>query len=103
MRFTWKGIPRIPEDVEKYAESGMCGGTSNNRRYALPEVDFHPEIDHAKQVVLFDAQTSGGLLISVAAEKADLLVEKLAEREVETRAIIGDVTEPGEMPLSVVP
>jgi len=103
IRFTWSTIPRIPADVEKYAEAGMCGGTSNNRRYALPEVDFHPEIDPAKQVVLFDAQTSGGLLISVPAERADLLVEKLAERNVETRSIVGEVTEAGDRPLSVVP
>jgi len=102
-RFTWSTIPRIPSDVEKYAESGMSGGTSNNRRYALPECDFHPEIDHAKQIVLFDAQTSGGLLISVPAGKLDLLLSKLAEKDVETRAVVGEVLPAGDKPLSIVP
>ena len=103
MEFTWAGIPRSPEDVEKYAESAMCGGTSNNRRYAMPEVEFHAEVDHAKQVVLFDAQTSGGLLISVPAEKLDLLLEKLEQNEVETRAVVGKVHERGDKPLIVTP
>jgi selenide,water dikinase len=54
-------------------------------------------------VVLFDTQTSGGLLISVPGEKADALVEKLAEKNVETRAVIGEVTDLADKPLYVVP
>jgi len=103
MEFTWEGIPRLPEDVEKFAGSAMSGGTSNNRRYALPEVEFHAGVDHAKQVVLFDAQTSGGLLISVPAAKLDALLEKLEENEVETRAVVGEVHEAGAKPLVVNP
>jgi selenide,water dikinase len=103
LRFTWGTIPRLPEDVEKLAESCMSGGTSNNRRHALPEVVFHDGVDHPKQVVLFDAQTSGGLLISVPAERADALVAKLEEKGVETRAVVGEVLPRGEKPIEVVP
>jgi selenide,water dikinase len=42
--------------------------------------------------MLADAQTSGGLLIAVAADKVDALVAGLSVRGVETRAVIGDVT-----------
>ncbi len=103
LRFTWGTIPRLPEDVETLAESCMSGGTSNNRRHVFPEVAFHDGVDHAKQVVLFDAQTSGGLLISVPGEKVDALVARLEEKGVETRAVVGEVLPRAEKPLEVVP
>jgi selenide,water dikinase len=42
--------------------------------------------------ILFDPQTSGGLLISVAQEKADELLNKLREEGIKEAAIIGEVT-----------
>jgi selenide,water dikinase len=103
LRFTWSTIPRLPEDVETLAESCMSGGTSNNRRYAFPEIAFHEDVDHPKQIVLFDAQTSGGLLISVPEERLDALVAALEANGVATRAVVGEVLPRGEKPLEVVP
>jgi selenide,water dikinase len=103
LRFTWDAIPRLPDDVESLAESCMSGGTSNNRRHALPEVAFHADVDHAKQVVLFDAQTSGGLLVAVPADRLDALLAALEARGVETRAVVGEVLQKGETPIVVAP
>jgi len=103
LRFSWSKVPLLPEDVEGLAESCMSGGTSNNRRHALPEVEFDDAVDHPKQVVLFDAQTSGGLLISVPEEKTDALVAKLEEHGVETRAVVGEVLPRGGKALVVGP
>jgi selenide,water dikinase len=102
IRFLWDAIPRIPRDVERLASTCVSGGTSGNRRHALPFVRFGPGIDHAKQIVLFDAQTSGGLLISVPAEKLDRLLAELERRGVETRAVIGEVLPAAETPLEVL-
>jgi len=43
------------------------------------------------QHILFDAQTSGGLLISLTPEAAELLVDKLHKVSVQDAAIIGEV------------
>ena len=102
LRFSWAGIPRLPEDVETLVESCMSGGTSNNRRHAFPRARFAVGVDHPKQIVLFDAQTSGGLLISVPADRLDALLRALDVRGVETRAVVGEVLPRGELPLEVV-
>jgi selenide,water dikinase len=48
----------------------------------------------ADKVVLADAQTSGGLLVAVAAEHAEALGARLAERGVPA-VRVGEVTGPG--------
>lgn len=103
LRFTWDSIPLISPMVETLAEAAMDGAMSNNRRYVFPEVDFAEGIDNAKQLVLFDAQTSGGLLISVPAAKLDALLAAMEAHGVETRAVIGEVTAPAAKPLQVTP
>ena len=45
------------------------GGASDNRLHFGPHVAFSPKIDEASQMLLFDAQTSGGLLLAVPQEK----------------------------------
>ena len=57
------------------------------------------QIDAVDEVivnVLADAQTSGGLLISVAPEKADRLVDTIRENGGQTATIIGEVTDRGQ-------
>lgn len=52
------------------------GGTLDNRQYYGEFVDFDSGIDEASQVLLFDAQTSGGLLLSVPPAKLESLFKK---------------------------
>ena len=94
---TSKTIPIIPETLE-YAEMGLVpAGTYKNREFRECMVDFAPSVDRLVQDVLFDPQTSGGLLICVDRENADGLLEKLKEKGMANAAIIGDVaTEPKE-------
>ncbi len=103
LRFRWERIPRLPPDVEKLAETCVSGGTSSNRRHALDRVAFDPAVTGAQRLTLFDAQTSGGLLIAVPAERLDALLAALERRGVETRAVVGEVLPAGEKPLAVVP
>ena len=97
IKLTSKTIPIIPETLE-YAGMGLVpAGTYKNREFRECMVDFAPSVDRLVQDVLFDPQTSGGLLISVDRESADELLEKLKEKGMESAAIIGDVaTEPKE-------
>ena len=97
IKLTSKTIPIIPETLE-YAGMGLVpAGTYNNREFRECMVDFAPSVDRLVQDILFDPQTSGGLLICVDRENADELLEKLKEKGMDSAAIIGDVaTEPKE-------
>ncbi len=91
IKLTSKTIPIIPETLE-YAGMGLVpAGTYKNREFRECMVDFAPSVDSLVQDVLFDPQTSGGLLICLDRENADELLEKLKEKGMDSAAIIGDV------------
>lgn len=97
VKLTSKTIPIIPETLE-YAGMGLVpAGAYKNREFRECMVDFAPSVDRLVQDVLFDPQTSGGLLICVDRESADELLEKLREKGMDSAAIIGEVlAEPKE-------
>ena len=62
-----------------------------------PMTDFSESVDAIMQDILFDPQTSGGLLIAVEGSHAEALVNELKHRGIEAAAVIGEtVTEPRE-------
>lgn len=67
-------------------------GTENNLRLLRDEVRWHPAVAAEGRTLLCDAQTSGGLLIAVPAERAETLLATLAAGAV-AAADIGEVTE----------
>jgi len=85
---------RIPliEEVLTYAGMGLVpGGAYKNREFRECMVRFKPTVGRLIQDVLFDPQTSGGLLISVASDRAGELVERLRSSGVKTAQVIGSV------------
>jgi len=85
--------PVYPE-AREYAAMGLVpAGTYNNRKFREEFVTFDDTIDPVTQDILFDAQTSGGLLIMVDPADAAGLVEGLHAQGVEDSAIIGEVIE----------
>jgi len=65
--------------AQKYAAQWTFpGGTSDNKLHYSPHVTFAPEIDEAQQMLLFDAQTSGGLLLALPAEKEAAFLARAA-------------------------
>ena len=54
-------------------------------------MDWDPALDESDQLLLCDAQTSGGLLISVEAARADRLVEALEAHASAAAAVVGRV------------
>jgi selenide,water dikinase len=86
-------IPVYPE-AREYAAMGLVpAGTYNNRKFREAFVSFDQAVDGITRDILFDAQTSGGLLIMVDPADAVALVEKLHAEGVEDAAIIGEVIE----------
>jgi selenide,water dikinase len=79
LRFSFKKIP-FTRGAHRYAEEWIFpGGSSDNRLYFGEHVQFDPQIDEPSQMLLFDAQTSGGLLLSVPPEKLSGLLERAAQ------------------------
>jgi len=70
-------------------------GQSNESSFQA-QVDFDPEIPQRMIKVLFDPQTSGGLLISVEERKKEMLVDRLREAGAPAARPIGTVTEHGK-------
>ncbi|HTY82252.1 MAG TPA: selenide, water dikinase SelD, partial [Dehalococcoidales bacterium] len=90
--FNAKDVPVFPEAVE-YARQGVVpGGTGRNREYRQKMVQIGKTVPSFMPDLLFDPQTSGGLLIAVPGEKAGKLLKALHAAGVEEAAVIGEVT-----------
>jgi selenide,water dikinase len=90
LRFSFSRIPFL-RGAQKYARAwAFPGGASDNKLYYGPHVTFAEEIDEASQMLLFDPQTSGGLLMAVPREKLGPL---LAQAEADAQPVweVGEV------------
>ena len=96
-------VPVLKEAQAFAGADVVPGGTINNLEYVEPFVDFASSISHATRLVLADAQTSGGLLISVPAKRGEHLVELLKSSGVNDAAMIGTVTGKGTGRILVEP
>jgi selenide,water dikinase len=84
-------VPVLPEAWELVKEDAIPDGSRNNQRYLAGFVDWAPEISAEAQTILCDAQTSGGLLIATAPDRAERLLAALAQAGV-TSAALGQIT-----------
>lgn len=84
-------VPVIPA-AREYVEGGIYpGGTNANHKFLADWVTYAPEITKPSQLLLCDAQTSGGLLASVPADRAAPLVAALRARGIAEAAIVGRI------------
>ena len=94
-------IPLLPGALDLARQGIAPGGTRRNRDYTGPHVSFGNEVETALANVLFDPQTSGGLLVSVAGDKKDALLAALRTAGL-PGAMVGEVTRPSLGHVSVV-
>jgi len=91
LHFCYKDIPMLP-GAEEYARQFIFpGGSSANRLFNQTRVTFSDDLEEGLQMLLWDAQTSGGLLLAVPQDK---LLAYLAACESYEQSvwIIGEVT-----------
>lgn len=86
-------IMKIPfvAGARKYAKQGVFpGGAFDNREYFSQYVRFADSIDEPDQMLLFDPQTSGGLLLGVSGEQLESFMRQ-AEEEGQAAWVVGSV------------
>lgn len=89
------GAVPVIDGVRDLLAAGMvAGGTRRNHAFVAPDVDFGT-LPETEQLLLADAQTSGGLLLAVAPERTDDLVAALQSRGTLAAAVIGRTTAEG--------
>jgi len=84
-------IPIVPEAMEYAAMGLMPAGAFKNKSFRMPMVEFASDVDPLLCDILFDPQTSGGLLICVNAADAEALKAELKHSGSVDSSIIGEV------------
>ena len=81
-------------EAKELAEMGLLpAGLHRNRDYRSEMVEFGPQVPGYLADILYDPQTSGGLLISVSGQQAQSLVETMHESGLVEAAVIGEVVD----------
>lgn len=87
-----RAVPVIPEALSYADEFLITGAAQRNRNYLEAHVQFAPQVPFSVEEVLFDPQTSGGLLVSVPQAAAQDLVAELQGLALPS-AIVGRIVE----------
>jgi selenide,water dikinase len=90
LRFHLRAIPFLA-GAEKYVRGGFIpGGSADNQLFFAPRVRFDPGLDDYARMLLFDAQTSGGLLLCLPPGEAPSFLDQ-ARGEGLPAWVIGEV------------
>ena len=92
LRFEWERIPFISGARRYASEFIFSGGASDNRLYFQPHVRFGRDLAEEEQMLLFDPQTSGGLLLAVPADNVDAMLTRASEIG-QSLWVVGEVVE----------
>ena len=92
-------VPLLQGAFELASQGMLTSGDKTNRQYVSADVEIGASVDENLVKLLFDPQTAGGMLISIAEDKADALLAALTKNYPEAQ-IIGRVHPPG--PRSIV-
>jgi len=85
-------VPLLETVVRLVDEGCIPGACFTNLEYAEPDISFGESLNYNLKMISFDAQTSGGLLISADKAIAETLLSELKESGSTNSAIIGHVT-----------
>ena len=93
-------VPQIDGALELAKFGFLPEGAYNNREFISPDVSFSKDIRREEEDILFDPQTSGGLLLSMDREDAEIFLSRMKGTPA---SIIADVKERGEKLIEVLP
>lgn len=85
-------LPFYPGALDMYRKGETTGSNKANRQMTRNHLSIRTDLSTAQEELLFDPQTSGGLLLAVSASEAEILVSSLRTAGVSAAAIVGEVT-----------
>jgi selenide,water dikinase len=85
-------VPLLDGALELAAAGILTSGDKTNREYVGEDIEIDAAVDENLVKLLFDPQTAGGMLISISADQASRLLERLVENY-PVAQVIGRVTE----------
>jgi selenide, water dikinase len=91
-------LPVYPNVLDMYRKGETTGSNKANRKLAEEGFKVTKKLSKEEEELLFDPQTSGGLLLSLPSAKADHLIKRLRKAGIEAASLVGEVlvgTEPG--------
>jgi selenide,water dikinase len=95
-------LPIHPHVLDMYRKGETTGSNKANRKMADGLWKTERKLMHEQEELLFDPQTSGGLLLSLPATQAGDLVQKLNLAGVQDAVIIGEVSAAGQPGVTIV-
>ena len=96
-------FPILAGAWELLEEGTVPGGTFRNLHAVSDSARWHTDLSEQQQLLLCDAQTSGGLLISVRRDRVNDLLSQLKDAGVATAALVGEITDGPEGIIQVSP
>jgi selenide,water dikinase len=84
-------LPFYPNALHMYRRGETTGSNKANRKLAEGLFEKMRKLSDAEEELLFDPQTSGGLLLSVPSSEADQLITELKKGRIEVIARVGEV------------
>lgn len=98
--FDHSKVPVMEGALDCIRKKTIPGGLHNNRKFLEPMTKFEASVDEEMRLLLFDPQTSGGLLMAVAPSDAERMSAEMREKRIPATTI-GKVKPKSAMPLHV--
>ena len=95
-RLKFSEVPVLPGTWDLLEQGVVPGGTHRNLHSVADTAQWHDDLTEQQRLLMCDAQTSGGLLISVPGPKLDQLLERLESAGAPTAAVVGEIIDGAE-------
>jgi len=96
-------LPVLPEVMDYAAQGVFSGANERNSEYSSARTRFAEGVTETMKAVLFDAQTSGGLLMAIPAGEAQAALRDLRAAGVASAEIVGKIVEKSDGAIRVLP
>ncbi|MGN1318601.1 MAG: selenide, water dikinase SelD [Lachnospirales bacterium] len=95
-----ENVPYIKEAEDYANEFLLTAAAQKNRNYLKDFVKFNKNVSFAMEEILFDPQTSGGLLVAVDKNEADLIIKDLKDKGIPAE-IVGELIDKNNIEIEV--
>jgi selenide,water dikinase len=102
INLSYSELPFYPNALEMYQKGETTGSNAANRKLAEGFFNIDKDLTREQEQLLFDPQTSGGLLLSVPSSQADDLMRELKAAGVDAASRVGEVVSNGTPSVRVV-